>query len=191
MSKTLQQLSDYIDAEPEIRSLINETVKYLKDQWPPEGSTVQTVYSKKTVLTDAQIKALPTTPIEIVPAPGVNKALNVFCAVIRCDFTAGAYTNIDADYVDLGLLPANLPLIVKDPSASVNTIPFATADIKNYTLSGQFSISGGYTLALPYSESIFANSAATLWCTNGLGNFTGGNAANTMSVIVLYSIVDL
>jgi hypothetical protein len=156
------------------------------------GATEVTVYQLKTVLTDAQIKALPSTPIEVVPAPGVNKALNVFAAVIRCDFSAGAYTNIDPSYVDLALLPANLPIVVKDTSASIDLIPFALADIRNYTLSGQFSIStGGYVLALGYDDQTFNNKSAELWWTNELGNFTGGNTANTMSITVLYSIVDL
>jgi hypothetical protein len=149
------------------------------------------VYQHKIVLTDAQIKALPTTPIEIFSALGENKAVNIFAAVIRCDFSAGAYTNVDASYVDLSLQPANLPMLVKDPASSINLIPFETADIKNYLISGQFTVNGGYNLALPFSEGIFNNYPVSLWCTNEAGNFTGGNAANTLSVTVLYSIVDL
>jgi hypothetical protein len=45
---------------------------------------------------NAQVKALPTTSLEIVPAPGVNYTWVVQACLVMVDSTDGAYTNIDA-----------------------------------------------------------------------------------------------
>jgi hypothetical protein len=46
-------------------------------------------------LTDAQIKALPTTPITIVPAIDATHLVDPVRAVLWAKTTAGAYTNVD------------------------------------------------------------------------------------------------
>ena len=58
--------------------------------------TEDTVAVKKAsvTLTDAQIKALPTTPINILPAPGAGMLHMLHGALFVADFSAGAYTNI-------------------------------------------------------------------------------------------------
>jgi hypothetical protein len=152
---------------------------------------VQTVYSLKTILTDAQIKALPTTPVELVPAQGAEKGLFIHSAFFRSKFTGGAYTNIDASYCDLSLYPTYLPMFAKDIDASLNNIFFANPDTENFNLSGQFQFLNNYFLGAAVDESVFNNHNITLRCTNPAGNFTGGNAANTLEVTVFYSIVDL
>jgi hypothetical protein len=103
MSKTLQQLYDFVGTEPDIRALINETVKYLKEQWPPDGSSIQTVYSRKTTLTDAQFKALVSTPIQLISAPGAGKMvfpIAYFLVSNDCDFH-GRQASIDRCTIDV------------------------------------------------------------------------------------------
>src|SRR5688572_24644115 len=66
------------------------------------------IYEARVVLTNAQIKSLvtdsafPAVGREIVPAPGVGKDLVFLSGVLLIDATAGAYTNIDADYAVIG-----------------------------------------------------------------------------------------
>ena len=60
-------------------------------------------HQRSVILTDAQIKALPTTAVTIVPAPGIGKLIIPQVAIARMNWTAD-YDNIDsvcALYVDL------------------------------------------------------------------------------------------
>ena len=54
------------------------------------------------LLNNDQILALPTTPIEVVPAPGVGKYLVPHLAIIESDFSAGNYDNISDATLALG-----------------------------------------------------------------------------------------
>lgn len=56
--------------------------------------TSQIYQSEPVVLTDAQVKALPTTGIQIVPAPGAGKALS-FVAGLAVAHKVAGYTNVD------------------------------------------------------------------------------------------------
>jgi hypothetical protein len=185
MSKSLQQLSDYIGTEPEIRSLINETVKFLKDQWPTNGATVQTVYSLKTVLTDAQIKALPTTLVELVPAQGVGKIVSFLQAVFSSNSII-PYTNLDADFAGI---------ISWEGSAEAATYVdqgFFGNESRVAVINPQGNITGSFIYGASGNLFLFENMALTLGIYNNtLGNLTGGDSANTISVTILYTIVDL
>ena len=59
------------------------------------------VHTTTTVLTDAQIKALPTTPVTLLSAAGPNTFIKVIGVTYVTNTTAGAYTNLNATYVDL------------------------------------------------------------------------------------------
>jgi hypothetical protein len=45
--------------------------------------------------TNAQIKALPTSALEALPAPGADQTWHVLAAVVMLDSAGGGYTNID------------------------------------------------------------------------------------------------
>ncbi len=76
-------------------------------------------------ITPAQILALDTTPIEIVPPQGEGKAIVVLSASIKMTFNSVAY-NFDDDYLGLFMYPSpTLPLYVNyqyfEPSESFNS----------------------------------------------------------------------
>lgn len=176
------------EALPVLAETIKDEVLYL-----PNSSGIVTVYQRKTTLTDAQIKALPTTPVELVPAPGADKLLAISkIAVGRLNDSGGIYTNLD------------------DTAASFFTVAFGEGydDDASYNflnldsmIGNDLSTFGSGSVLIWHSYNIESFQRVLpvvinkgLFChvgNNGLGDFTGGHASNTLEVTVFYSIVDL
>lgn len=187
MAKTLQQLADYIATEPEIRSLINETVKYLQAEWPPEGSTEVTVYQRKTILTDAQIKALPSTPQTIV-AGIVGKVLHFWGASVVCNNIGGqGYGNVSS--------PSWLAFQTETEAANLsNYQPTGNHDNANKVylrFTPQSDVETSFLKDIGYTDSGVSGKGIQLYAVNGDGDFTVGDPGNTWEVTVYYSIVDM
>lgn len=130
-------------------------------------------------LTDAQIKALPTTPIELIAAPGAGKMISVLFINWKIDVTAGIYTNLGNTW-DLRYGTAS----------SGNTPPSSAylEDNSNVWVSQMYPD----VSEEPQNISVFNNKNLNLFYDNlGGGNLTGGNAANTLKIIVYYVVVDL
>jgi len=153
--------------------------------------------SATVTLTNAQIKALPTTAIEVVANPGATRFIVPISAVLIANTTAGAYTNINA----AAQLSIEYPLI--------NTKAFALVDNNTF---GQTSnlLDGGNILVAMLSPFININvdtEPCAIFVNNDIGivdnplnivmnnssdgNLTGGDAANTLKVTVYYIVVDL
>src|SRR5574338_966553 len=60
------------------------------------------VYQHSIQLTDAQIKALPTTPIEVIPAKGPNTVIMLHSAFLYMNENAGLYTNQSGTTCNIG-----------------------------------------------------------------------------------------
>ncbi len=145
-------------------------------------------------LTDAQIKALPTFSsgyIELVPAPGANKVLLLAYAVLKWNITGGAYTNISADntiviaFGDFAGYASNLSTIPVD-------------DVDRITILSQPSFVDGRGSWAGFLDAYVNGVEATnvinqplKLASDNTGDFTGGNAANTLKVTVYYVVVDL
>lgn len=116
-------------------------------------------------LTNAEIKALPTTPIVILEDPGAGRLIVPLAAIERPEVSV-AYTNVST--------LAYLSLFVGE----VEQLGIGTAPAwARSTLAVDASPGGG---------------ALTLRATNdSLGNFTGGTAANGLAVVCWFSIVSV
>lgn len=147
-------------------------------------------------LTNAQVLALPTTPVTLLAAPGAGKLIVgadsfSFSAVFSINGPGTAYTNVDANatfnFINDGAnhsggwansYKANALLTYGVPGVGP-VVEVAEA---------QFEAFGGQDTV---NENA-ANQKVYLSATNGvLGNFTGGNAANTLTVNFLYAIVSV
>jgi hypothetical protein len=161
------------------------------------GKKADSMKSISVNLTDAQIKALPTTPIQILPAPGAGKMQIVFQAIISWNFLAGAYTaSADASFQLLSgtslvlksiLTPAQSILQNAQKGVAILSGPYMQGD-SSPTFSPSVTPQPVINLtAIPLENLplVFADT----W--GGVGNYTGGNAANTMKIQVFYDVVDI
>jgi hypothetical protein len=133
-------------------------------------------YEKTVTLTDDQIKALPTTPIEILAAPGPNKVFSFISATMLLNSSA-IYSNVAGAAVQFRL-----------SAGGQNFASYLVADNSLDTDTGIFQFNFDATA---FGE-VLSNRAVNLELVNPInGDLTGGNAANTLTVSVIYKIITL
>lgn len=145
------------------------------------------------ILNDAQIKALPTTPFEVVPAPGPGYFSLPLSANLHLEWVAD-YTNIDGSaFLFIDDAPGdqfitNLSEAVS--SASLSGL-LANGENSNAILPPLPLIDTGALFGLSgFPDTDLLNQALRIHVNNGAsGNFTGGNVNNVLRVTVLYSII--
>lgn len=155
------------------------------------------VQSRTKSLTDAQVKALPTTAIDLVPAQGSGTRIYPVQVLLDASFAAGAYTNVNAtsscavapvsaEYTTNAIVNSAAATVTKLDSflgaahSLAQLVPFAHANVAQDL--------GNYAEVTTISAAS-QNVALQLSCNNGgSGNFTGGNAANTLGVTVYYVV---
>ena len=122
-------------------------------------------------LTNAEVLAFRATPIELVAAPGANKAIVVHKFHIVSDDSAGTWTettdNLVIEYAD----GVDISAAIEAGSLVGGAVAFITQGVLD-------------TEVVPD-----VNAAVQIFNT-GDGEWGGGNAANTMSIRVWYSVVD-
>lgn len=170
------------------------------------------LYQSVVTLTDAQFKALPTTGITIVTPGRSGYRIRPFAASLVSRFSAGAYTNVNATYCDLRLevgVEYVVYCLVNDSAASP-----ALSQMTNFTGAADKVIdpttpevvgipdsnAAGVACYILPNNNVVGGSSPTVWDNqplvlkadnNGSGNFTGGNAANTLKVTTYYAIEKL
>jgi len=149
------------------------------------------VLSTSVTLTDAQIKANPSTAIEVVPAPGADKVILFMGGVALWSISGGAYTGVDATsryFLTYGDWLHEASTVAKPPTNATNRIDILTQG--PYVL-GQVDWED-YLTSNPTSAGLFiVNEPLKVYMSNGSGDLGGGNAANTLKVTVYYVVVDL
>lgn len=143
-------------------------------------------------LTNAQFKALPTTGIQLLAAPSAGRCNIPLLAVLNTDFSAAAYTNINAAAA-IDIL-ANATAFVfnrlknnaTDSLTAVTTLLGATKTITALGPYTQASSNAKETYGLPQTRTNMA-AAWTIKANNGgSGDFTGGDSANSCKVRIWY-----
>lgn len=169
------------------------------------GSTlVGELHVYQTDLTNAQIKALPTEPIDISPnAPSAKYCLPVF-SCIKINATAGLYTNIDANcYGWIGVRLGTSPELVALQTSYIANDPGAAAldDVTQLLGSATLNEAWMSKFQLFHSDwgllcnvvqnigALYAKPLALTFINGSAGDFTGGNAANTGVVKVFYLVL--
>ncbi len=160
-----------------------------------EEGEVLAIQSKTVTLDDDQIKSLPTTPVEVVPAPGEGKRLLIVAATLLLDNTANPYTNVDDNalfqirYGTSGEASFyfDLQFSMKHPNAQP---VIADAGIFSITDTGSRYGNSPYGWQ-DYRDGI-ENKSFSLTAINGSsGDFDGGDPANSLKVTVYYAVIDL
>jgi len=154
------------------------------------------VYTSTVSLTDAQIKALPTTSITLVTAPAAGYRIVLIEASIQVNCIAGAYTNINADgYWVLRLGTSEFSQYVANQTGDYTYVTdLLTGADKNSVqlrtwLRSEVTPADGWGPLPATAGDTFAAVALSLFASNsGSGNYTGGHASNSGVVSVTYRI---
>lgn len=164
--------------------------------------TGDAMLTTKITLTNDQIKALPSTPISILPAPGAGKRIIPLHAQVRLSLTA-AYSNIAAN-ASLSLDLPPFAYFANDDGGqnTLSTILTNGGAIVDAAASPshQWSTNQGAATALMQGAGAtdnFTNQPLNIALANldaawaNAGDLTGGDPANTMTIVVAYYIADL
>jgi hypothetical protein len=169
---------------------VSETLTDLEGEANEGGATEVVVYQRKTILTDAQIKALPNSFIELVPAPTASQLLILHSAAMKYLLSVGGgYSNVDVDNYIITTYgdwenTASVKAITVNDFVAGNTG-------RLHILPSLIKIYSGELISEPLSLDQSIGLPLKLAMNNSSGDLTGGDPANTLEVTVFYSIVDL
>lgn len=165
------------------------------------------IFTATVTLTDAQVKALPTTPITVVAAPGANKMIQLVQATVIASVST-PYTNLDATFCGLYLALDGgayySSYLADDPSTTpalsqatdlVGTASSAVATLHMYREAVPVAGGAGYVIegtsaGFPALTDVANKALKVHFENNGSGNLTGGTGANTLRIVAHYFIVD-
>lgn len=157
------------------------------------------ILQKTVTLNNDQIKALPSTPVEIVAAPGANKVIVLLGGV--------SYFNFTVDYVNPNVgSPSELALAWWDGIQGHGKCPASNfiGDLDISNMSGKVAGIGAPKLNATaiFSDALASRNSTAAYVINSPivlydddndsgSDYTGGDPANTLKVTVLYAVVDV
>ena len=155
-------------------------------------------------ITDSEFKALPTTGKTLVAAPGANLYIAWNRIELKTKFGSGAYTGLNGTYAALSVNTGtgNYSTTIADDSTTTPALTllsgFVAASAKRFRLVPVLEAIGGtgelYVLSAQQATGVdtmaaIGNQPLTLTIdNNGSGNLGGGNAANSLTAVVYYTI---
>ena len=165
---------------------------------------VSIVKTKTVTLTNAQIKALPSTAVEIIPAQGENTLIIPYFAVARMGWVAD-YTNIDATaYIQLDITGLFITPLLQNTLSGVSALlagggPDGTMVVFLMNHLAKSSITAAAPNVTPHYhqgatdsgwyDSDIVNKPITISAFNNGSDFQGGDPNNTLQIIVNYTVV--
>lgn len=160
----------------------------------PRGSVVPTVitfYQATFEYNNAQILALLGGGTEeLLPTPGAGKAYGILAIICTADCTAGAYTFTGTPLIEIVCDEGAGPLIggtfAEDAADAYPLIFNGGTEKVTMSLRGKWSNGGDGS-----PTSAFANKSILLEILGPPTGIGGGNAANTLKVTVLYTVIDV
>ena len=169
----------------------------------PEGNsaavTEVAVFVQSRTLTDEEIKALPSTAIAIVPAQGAGTVIQPLSAGYILNTSAGAYVaSADASWTLVWIPAAGQSRYASTTQPIQSPLQSATESYGGWATPSIGVINGGNFDGLiqndqgsnPLAE--YANLPLGIKDDYmGVADYTGGNAANSLKVIVLYTVIDV
>lgn len=194
-------LSGTAAARPAATAVPIGTEYYATDtaaRWKSDGSTwiansgsagAAVIAAASVTLTNAQVLALPSTPIQTLAAPGAGLIRIPILAVVNLNWTAD-YTNIDGAcelFFDVaGPEPTNLPEMLETNGAISDLLAGGMNRIAWFGQK-QRADANNTSAKSPLDTTAWTNAVTRIssW-NNAAGDFTGGNAANTLKVTTLY-----
>lgn len=148
------------------------------------GGDVGIMQTATVTLTDAQIKTLPSAPVEIVTAPGEGM-LNVLLNITISTHFGVSYV---VDPLAAVVIGSGSQSAVQIDDANYSF--FSPGSDLIWSVSGYASFFS--TRSIELIETSETNNRITLFANNnGLNPFTGGDPANTLKVIVCYTVIDV
>lgn len=161
------------------------------------GGAEVTIYSRTVTLINAQVKALPTTAVEIVPAPSASQIIAPIAAWLYVDWTAD-YTNI-GDEARIGLgYTGTLSSALSEFSGgqASNLLADGASHVAFTGTRGKYPGFGGVTLGVGQfvDEPGIVGAGIEIYAANAgsaTGNFTGGDPGTSITVTVWHGLVDL
>ena len=170
------------------------------------GVSLAPIYQVVVSLTDAQIKTLPTTPVEILAAPGANKALVFQVVMLHMKWVAD-YTNIAPTSSIRVDTAASYTTQISEPSLGAVTallagggpdgtwVPvlpqqIAQSNVTSATPSVNPHLHHGVADSGAY-DSDMVNKPLIISAENAAqGNFTDGNAGNVLQISIVYMVLN-
>jgi hypothetical protein len=160
---------------------------------------------RRTVLSDAQLKTIRTTPFQVIPPPGSGFQIVPHQALISTHFEGGVYTNLaDGAHMMITLAATSiaaptLQYIPRDDGLFLDTLTYLLNTNRTQTRITPISTFQNpdalwdwclVPIAMSSGENPqMDNIPAVILLVNSAGELTGGDAANTLTVDMFYSII--